>query len=121
MPALSTIEPKRISELNHSPVAVDTMLLAAVNSAGETVNVNARAVADLYVPDLNKCDVHLCNVDNTSDMNKPVSIAAAQALALKSDVNHTHLSQSVTDFEPAVKEIIDNYSSVIFDSVNSNW
>lgn len=39
-----------------------------------------------YLANLTKADVGLGNVDNTSDVNKPVSTAVAQALALKADM-----------------------------------
>jgi hypothetical protein len=39
---------------------------------------------------LSKASVGLDQVDNTSDANKPVSIAQASALASKADVNHIH-------------------------------
>lgn len=106
---------KRISELNPSPVATPMMMVAVVNSAGETIRVNAQYIADLYIPDLNKCDVDLCRVDNTNDLEKPISDLTRSALNLKADANHQHLSQAITDFTPAVKALIDSYSSVVFD------
>ena len=106
---------KKISELNPSPVATPQMMVAVVNTAGETIRVNAQYIADLYIPDLNKCDVGLCQADNTSDADKPVSDLTQAALNLKADANHMHLSQAITDFTPAVKALIDSYSSVVFD------
>ena len=39
---------------------------------------------------LTSADVGLSNVNNTSDLNKPVSTATTTALGLKSDTTHTH-------------------------------
>lgn len=44
---------------------------------------------------LSKADVGLAQVDNTSDADKPVSTATAQALAGKADVGHTHTAAEV--------------------------
>lgn len=108
---------RRISELNPSPIATPQMQVAVVNSAGETIRVNAQYIADLYVPDLNKCDVGLCHVDNTSDVEKIVSDPTQDALDLKSNANHQHLSQAITDFVPTVRSLIERHSSVILGDV----
>lgn len=47
---------------------------------------------------LNKVDIGLENVDNTSDLNKPISTATSQALLEKSDVGHTHTKSDISDF-----------------------
>jgi len=63
----------------------------AVSSvAGRTGNVT-----------LAKTDVGLENVDNTSDVNKPVSTATQTALNLKSDATHAHTvaSNKITDLK----------------------
>lgn len=39
---------------------------------------------------IRKQDVGLGNVDNTSDLNKPISIATQGALNSKSNINHSH-------------------------------
>lgn len=46
----------------------------------------------------NKSDVGLGNVDNTSDLNKPISIAAQAALNGKASTSHTHTKANITDF-----------------------
>ena len=48
------------------------------------------------VPQVTKEDIGLGNVDNTSDADKPISLATAEALSFKSPVNHTH---TVDDIE----------------------
>jgi hypothetical protein len=51
---------------------------------------------------LGKGDVGLPNVDNTSDMAKPVSTAQAAALAGKANTGHTHTASEINDFNLAV-------------------
>jgi len=55
-----------------------------------------------------KADVGLGNVDNTSDLNKPVSNATATALSGKSDTNHLHTGV----YEPANSNIQSHISDV---------
>ena len=52
-----------------------------ITSPGEVVTVNGQTGTVL----LNKSDVLLGNVDNTSDANKPISTATQTALNLKAD------------------------------------
>jgi hypothetical protein len=51
---------------------------------------------------ITKNDLGLGNVDNTSDANKPVSTAQAQALAGKADVGHQHAVGDVTGLQQAL-------------------
>jgi hypothetical protein len=50
---------------------------------------------------LNKTAVGLDQVDNTTDLNKPISTATQAALDLKSNVGHTHVAADITDFVSA--------------------
>jgi hypothetical protein len=50
---------------------------------------------------LDKAAVGLDQVDNTSDLAKPISTATQAALDLKSNVGHTHTASDVTDFAAA--------------------
>lgn len=56
-----------------------------------------------------KEQVGLGNVDNTSDMNKPISLATQEALDKKSDVGHKHVMSDIEDLEnlPIVKGVIE--------------
>jgi len=47
--------------------------------------------------DVTKTDVGLGNVDNTSDLNKPISTATQTALDGKANVSHTHTVSQITD------------------------
>lgn len=53
-----------------------------------------------------KGDVGLGNVDNTSDLNKPISAATQLALDGKAESAHTHTVSQITDFESAVNSKI---------------
>lgn len=53
---------------------------------------------------LGKSDVGLPNVDNTSDMAKPVSTAQAEALNQKADTNHTHPLEQVQGLTQALEQ-----------------
>lgn len=48
---------------------------------------------------LSKNNVGLGNVDNTSDINKPVSTAAQTALNGKANVSHTHVSADISSID----------------------
>lgn len=51
---------------------------------------------------VNKTQVGLSNVDNTSDANKPVSTATATALSGKANTVHTHVISDVTGLDSAL-------------------
>lgn len=55
-----------------------------------------------------KEQVGLSNVDNTSDMNKPISLATQIALDKKSDIGHKHVMSDIEDLEnlPIVKGFV---------------
>jgi len=53
-----------------------------------------------------KADVGLSNVDNTSDLNKPISTATQTALDGKANTSHTHTASNVTDFNEAAQDAV---------------
>lgn len=55
-----------------------------------------------------KDQIGLGNVDNTSDMNKPISTATQMALDKKADVHHSHTMTDITDLEnlPIIKGFV---------------
>ena len=71
---------------------------ALSNKVDKTITVNGQALSANVT--LGKADVGLSNVDNTSDVNKPISTATQTALDLKADksitVNGQALSANVT-------------------------
>lgn len=56
-----------------------------------------------------KEQIGLGNVDNTSDMNKPISLATQAALDKKSDIGHKHVMSDIEDLEnlPIVKGVVE--------------
>lgn len=56
---------------------------------------------------VDKTDVGLGNVDNTSDANKPISTATQTALDGKSNTGHTHTAANITDFDTEVSNNTD--------------
>jgi hypothetical protein len=74
--------------------AVDAVALALTEGVGIDIAYDDSAgtitiVADKTEMSLNKSDVGLSNVDNTTDALKPVSTATSTALALKADKTQT--------------------------------
>lgn len=67
-------------------------MLATGGSGVASVNGRTGAVT------LTKADVTLSNVDNTSDLNKPISSATQTALNGKANSVHTHVKADITDF-----------------------
>lgn len=67
----------------------------AVNTTDKKIFVRVGAAIIEMFKNLTKADVGLSNVDNTSDMNKPVSTATLAALNGKSSTGHTHTPAEV--------------------------
>tara|TARA_R110000868_G_scaffold143967_2_gene362712 strand:- start:2823 stop:3719 length:897 start_codon:yes stop_codon:yes gene_type:complete len=67
------------------------------------IAINTESISD-HLSDLNnphqvnKSNVGLSNVDNTSDANKPVSTATQTALNAKAALSHLHIKANITDF-----------------------
>lgn len=66
----------------------------APTGGSETVLTVNGQVGDVV---LGKADVGLGNVNNTSDLNKPISNDTQTALDLKSDIGHTHTTADISD------------------------
>lgn len=84
-------EPKRISELTDLTTPTGAELIP-VSYQGNNYKVRLDSVKFL----INKSDLGLNNVDNTSDLEKPISNPVATALLGKADADHSHI---VTDIE----------------------
>lgn len=52
-----------------------------------------------------RANLGLGNVDNTSDLDKPVSLATQAALATKANVSHTHTKADITDLSLSWKDV----------------
>lgn len=103
-------------------VAVRTAIGAGMSNL-QLGSTSTTAKAGDYVP--TKADVGLSNVDNTSDVNKPISSAVQTALdgkqatgsyattndlstglAAKANTSHTHTAASITDFTETTQDIM---------------
>jgi hypothetical protein len=87
---------------NYQPLDADLTAIAALDSAqsGVIASDGAGWIRKTYAAlktalGLTKADVGLGNVDNTSDLNKPVSTATSAALSGKSNTGHTHTKSEV--------------------------
>jgi len=86
------------------------------NGVYEPANSNIQShISNTNNPhNVNKSDVGLGNVDNTSDLNKPVSNAVANLLNNKADknnvleLNNTTSFVPAADYEPATKKYVDD-------------
>lgn len=85
-------------------------LLLTPNGLEQTVitanGVNRRVTLNSIKSLVNKNDVGLPVVDNTSDVNKPVSIATAAVLTTKADVNHIHGFNEITNIRTEIETIV---------------
>lgn len=74
----------------------------AVNTTDKKIFIRVGAAIVEMFKALTKADVGLSNVDNTSDMAKPVSTATATALAAKANATHNHSISNVTGLQTAL-------------------
>lgn len=88
-----------IGDLVTTPAVVNELSFPVFYS-GSTYRVT---LADIKAS-ITKVTLGLGNVDNTSDVNKPVSVAVATALLGKSDIVHSHTIQQVTGLNAALAE-----------------
>jgi hypothetical protein len=77
--------------INTNPPVQDSIIINVSPSVSDSINIdtnsNVISVNGKYgVVILDKCDIGLCNVDDTSDLNKPLSNATISALYLKVDM-----------------------------------
>lgn len=91
--------------------AVQTKLNSGGGGAVTSVNGRTGAVT------LTRTDVGLANADNTSDANKPVSVAVQAALNAKANTTHTHIIADVTGLQTALNGKVDA-ASLTLDSLN---
>lgn len=85
---------------NALQVTVDALYADIQNIVGGTIedfSKNSDNLANLTNKPLARQNLGLGNVDNTSDLNKPISTATQTALNGKSNVGHTHLWADITD------------------------
>lgn len=98
---------KRITELDLPPeLTGEEMIAVAIGGKNYRVALNNLRV---LFPVVTKSSLGLDQVDNTSDMDKPISTLVKQALEGKASVQHSHSLKDITDYEPpTVVFIIDS-------------
>ncbi len=100
---------------------IEKPISVAVQGALNDININISNKAnqsDLMDHILDHTNPHsvtkeqigLGNVDNTSDLNKPISLATQMALDKKANINHSHTMADIADLEnlPIIKGVISN-------------
>ena len=89
----------QVSNTADADKPVSSATLTALNGKEGTITAGASTQywrGDKTWVTLNKAAVGLGNVDNTTDLLKPVSTATQTALDLKSDTTHTHVAANIT-------------------------
>ncbi len=76
-----------IADINENMDVLDEEISELKSHAGSTSNPHK----------VTKAQVGLGNVDNTSDVNKPISAAVQEALDKKSDKSHTHALDEISE------------------------
>lgn len=98
----SIAEQKAQAAVNVANAASDLINQAV---AGSVVNFNGRSGAVTpQAGDYTKGMVGLDRVDNTSDVEKPLSVAAVNALAGKSNTGHGHVISDVSGLQAALND-----------------
>jgi hypothetical protein len=90
--------PSTFPPSSHGHVAADVSDFSTAAAAAAPVQSVAGRTGAVT---LAKADVGLSNVDNTSDLAKPISTATQSALDGKAATSHTHPSSAITDFTTA--------------------
>jgi len=89
------------------PLDTDLTAIAALAPADDDLMQRKSGVWSARSPTQVKTDMALGNVDNTSDLNKPISTATQTALNSKASSSHTHTASEVTDFDAEVSNNTD--------------
>jgi hypothetical protein len=69
---------------------------------------------------LGKSDVGLSSVDDTSDLNKPISTATQTALNSKANTSHTHAIADVSNLQSSLDSKVDKTTTVNAKTLNAN-
>jgi hypothetical protein len=98
-------------EISASPGSTDSVTEGSINQYYTDARASAAAPVQsvsgrIGIVTLTKNDVGLSNVDNTSDINKPISTSVQNALDLKSNSGHSHASSNITDFNSSVSGLL---------------
>lgn len=91
------------SIIGHSHLSSDITDFILSASGAAPVQTVAGRIGNVV---LSKSDVGLNNVDNTSDLNKPISNAVQSGLDTKANSVHSHSSSEITDFSSSVSGLL---------------
>ena len=96
---------KKISALNSFPGAPDPNAVLPVSFMGTTYKVKLGDISNLVT----KLAIGLGNVDNTSDISKPISSATQTALNTKANVSHSHTISDINNLSSYVQTSVADY------------
>lgn len=94
---------KKISELQELDSLTGNETLPIVKE-GKNYKVKLRIFEKRFIENLTKADVGLDKVDNTSDIDKPVSKATQRALMNKAPRDHRHNVDEIDGLDELVVE-----------------
>lgn len=95
---------------------LEERVIALEQSGGEVCESH---IADLNNPhQTTKAQVGLGNVDNTTDLAKPISTATQNALSTKSNVGHTHVEADILDLKDYA--VATHNHAGVYEPANSN-
>lgn len=94
---------KKISQLNEA-ISIDGSEVIPISKPGFSLKLTLNRLKSIFT----KADVGLGNVDNTSDIDKPLSSASIDAINTKADRNHSH---NVSDIA-TLQQTLDNKANI---------
>lgn len=100
----------------HAASAISSGTIDAARLGSGTADATSVLYGDSTWKVLDKASVGLANVDNTADIDKPISTAVDDALQNKADISHTH-SDEITLEEAAPGTMF----GIQWNTANSEW
>lgn len=98
----------KISEMPTAPADAGGAMIIPVVYKKANYSISLERIASL----VDRTTLNINNVDNTRDMDKPVSNPTLIALATKTDVGHNHPISDVTGLQAALDAIRSDVSSI---------
>ena len=98
----------KISEMPTAPADAGSSMIIPVVYKKANYSISLERIASL----VDKSSLNINNVDNTRDLDKPVSTATQAALSLKADKNHTHAINDVIGLQSALDALRSDVGSV---------
>lgn len=117
-PEINLSTSKKISELD-SLVLTDISSLRNYKIPAEFNNKNFAVLVSELISLITKNDIGLENVDNTSDVNKPLSDQVKEALYNKSNVGHGHSKSDIVGLENTLLTFLSKNEQVPLENLAS--